>query len=81
MAKQYAKVTLLEGRPFYIEVTDDSGAFLTGYEVDREGTRIHVGGGFDQRLRIIDRSVIKRNVPMTMNLHYGELEAVKEGKV
>jgi hypothetical protein len=64
-------------RSILLEVTRESDRFLTGYEVDRAGERIWREGVFDERLHLIEKSVITRRTAMRMNLHYGELEAAR----
>ncbi len=58
-------------RPFtvLVEVVSESDRFLVGYEVNRDGE-------LDERLHLIEKSLIRRRTPMRMNLHYGWLEEV-----
>lgn len=77
--KSYARVTLTDGRKLRLEVVTDSARFLTGYEVSVEGERVApktaTHPAADERLHLIDKALIKRVTPLTMNLTYGMLFA------
>ena len=81
-AKRYERITLKRGAAsnytgatrFYLEVTGESDAFLRGYEVDKGGERIW-SAKFDERLRLIDKTIIQSRTPQVMNNFYAMLEA------
>lgn len=72
---KYLWITLHDATRFFIRVTGESERFVRGIEVDRSGEEIathHV----HQRLRIIEKTAIKKQVELRMNNHYAELEIV-----
>lgn len=60
-------------RTVYLRNPNEGDLVLSGIEVNKEGDEIS-GKGFDDRLRVIDLSLIKSRIPMVMNNTYGELE-------
>ena len=82
--KRYERVSLKRGAAsnytgatrFYLEVTGESDTFLRGYEIDKGGDRIWTDK-FDERLRLIDKTIIEKRTPMTMNNFYAMLEATE----
>ena len=79
--KRYERITLKRGAAsnytgatrFYLEVTGESDTFLSGYEVGKDGGRIW-GAKFDERLRLIDKSIIDCQTPQVMNNFYAQLQ-------
>lgn len=49
------------------------GEFLTGIEVDREGTEL-APKGVDERRHVISLPLVTRRVPVRVDLTYGTLE-------
>jgi len=54
----------------------DGGRLLVGVHVDREGREV-APRGVDERIRVIDLTLVSCRTPMVWNLHYGELEVAK----
>lgn len=75
----YARITLTDGKAFFIQVTSESDRFISGFEVDREGEEIRPGGLYDRRLRVIEKAATKSVSPYRMNNHYATLERVPKG--
>lgn len=73
-AIRYARITLAGHRPFIIRVTNETERVIAGIEVDASGDEV-VPPGHHNRLRIIERTAIRKIVAMRMNNHYGTLEA------
>lgn len=73
---RYVRVVLIDGAGFYLKVQKETDQFLKGIEVDREGEDISRPGTFDQRVRLIQKSMIRTITPKKMNLHYGILEGI-----
>lgn len=74
-AIRYARVTLDTGKRIILRVVSETGRFLRGIEVDREGEEI-IPQGAHQRMHIIERPRITKIAEMRMNPKYATLEAV-----
>jgi hypothetical protein len=86
MAIRYLKTTLVDGTQFILRVTHESPQMLSGVEVDAEGDEVvprgtnAEGRRYHQRVRHVQRSLIKRTAEMRMNPTYATLEAVPATK-
>ncbi len=74
---KYLLVILNDGRSFRLQVEADLPNWLIGIEVKADGEEVKPRAKADIRKHVIDRSAIRATVPLTMNLHYGELEPVQ----
>lgn len=70
---RYLKITLVDGTRFILRVTGESPLLVRGIEVNDEGDEI-IPPGADQRLRIVERALIKKTVELRMNPTYATLE-------
>lgn len=73
----YERITFTDGdrsRTVTLRNVATQGHLLSGTEVGKDGVPVSPAGA-DERIRIISTDLITRRQPMTMNLHYGELEA------
>lgn len=62
-------------RSVILEGVSESDALLSGTEVDRHGE--YVGTlEVSRRLHVIDKTLVKRRVPLRLSLKYGEMEEV-----
>lgn len=71
---QYIKIQTTDGARFILRVTGTNARFVRGVEVDRGGDEV-VPSGAHNRLRIVERGAIKREIPMRMSNTYGWLES------
>lgn len=82
--RRYEYVVLNNGQRFILRVDDDSGQFLNGIEVNKEGDEVvpkgtdKDGHRFTERRHLIQKSEIKSRTRMKFNLVYGELEPIQE---
>lgn len=82
MAIRYVKITLVDGTRFILRVTHESPQLLTGIEVNDEGDEVvprgrdAAGRSYHQRIRHVQRDLIKRAVEMRMDPTYATLEVV-----
>jgi len=51
----------------YLQISKETDLWLTGSELDKTGDKM-------DRVHLIDKSAIVMRTPVTMNLHYGELQ-------
>ena len=51
----------------YLQISKETDLWLTGSELDKTGDKM-------DRVHLIDKSAIVKRTPVTMNLHYGELQ-------
>lgn len=77
---RYLKITLVDGTRFILRVTGESPQIVRGIEVNAEGDEV-VPPGAHQRLRIVERALIKKAVPMRMNPKYATLEPVSTKQI
>jgi hypothetical protein len=75
---RYAKITLTDGTRFILRLTSESPKIVRGYEVNAEGDEV-VPPGACNRLRIVERALIAKTVPMRMSNKYATLEVVPRG--
>jgi hypothetical protein len=72
---RYLKITLVDGTRFILRVTGESPLIVRGIEVNDEGDEV-IPPGAHQRIRIIERALIKKAVEMRMSPKYATLEPV-----
>jgi hypothetical protein len=82
-AFRYELITLKDNRRLYLRVSDDSGRFVRGTEVNKEGDDIvpgrdEDGRAFTDRMHMLDKDTIASRTRLRMNLVYGELETFTE---
>jgi hypothetical protein len=63
-------------RTVILRVTGDSALFISGIEVDKEGDAVR-HGAVDETRHLIDKTLILRRTPMTMNMTYAQLEVTR----
>lgn len=63
------------GRSVILRVTAESEHFMRGIEVNKFGDEV-IPRGADERLHIIQKTVIKKRTALKMNNYYAELEEV-----
>ena len=56
----------------FLDSVRQTGVFVTGIEVDKEGDEVS-GKGFDQRRRVIAKKTILKRTPMRMDKKYAQL--------
>lgn len=79
MARTFEKITYRpEGasrsKTVILRDPQQNGNVLRGVQVTKTGDEV-CGKDFDERLHVIEISLIKSRTPLRWNLHYGELEA------
>lgn len=72
---RYQKITLVDGTRFILRVTSESPLIVRGIEVNDAGDEI-VPPGAHQRVRIVERALVKKAVEMRMSPKYATLEPV-----
>ena len=61
------------GKPrvtLYLEISKETGEWVTGTELDKEGNKV-------DRIHVIDKQAIVKRTPVEMSRHYGIFEEVK----
>ena len=51
----------------YLQISKETDLWLSGSELDKTGDKM-------DRVHLIDKAAIVMRTPVTMNLHYGELQ-------
>lgn len=70
---RYVKITQTDGKKYFLRVNIEGPKLISGIEVDKHGEEISPSG-YDNRLRIVEKKLIKSMVEYRMNNHYATLE-------